>query len=546
MFGRKRKKTSSGRLHARFLKVERLESRQMLNGTVDIQIAPHVGVAAGNLAIVSTDASDESVKIQSTGQVNQYVITGENSTQLTVNEVPVTSPVTLGGISGSISVDLGPGSDTFDFEGATVSPPAPSEVHGSLNITNATDNTTIINDVQVVDALKITDGANNTTTISNSQLLAGLAVGRTAGSDGPCDLTITATTIVGPTVVDNSNAGTCNGDSQTTISGGSQLQGTFALTNGDGNNELTVNGTTAATQLVANPQVPGPVPTVVTIVNGSGGSAINFSGSAATPLEVIGGVSVTNGAAPGAWNIVNFNYANVAGKVAVDNDSADAAAANGTQQTQVTVNNSHLGTQTLPGDSGNSLLVKNGIGWDQFTMSASTAPWGTSINNDVGAAGASAWGSNTSVSGSTIGGSAFGPDPALAGGLPGDALVLKGDSGDDSVTLSSATVGGNIDLSLFGGNNTVNLTQVTTAGLRVATGAYSGGPKPVGPGIDSVTATGCTISNQLQLLMGGATNTVTLQNGTAGETMPDPYLGIIDIEGTLGSVRRIVQEPGSA
>ena len=96
MFGRKRKKTSSGRLHARFLKVERLESRQMLNGTVDIQIAPHVGVAAGNLAIVSTDASDESVKIQSTGQVNQYVITGENSTQLTVNEVPVTSPVTLG------------------------------------------------------------------------------------------------------------------------------------------------------------------------------------------------------------------------------------------------------------------------------------------------------------------------------------------------------------------------------------------------------------------------------------------------------------------
>ena len=81
---------------------------------------------------------------------------------------------------------------------------------------------------------------------------------------------------------------------------------------------------------------------------------------------------------------MNFNYANVAGKVAVDNDSADAAAANGTQQTQVTVNNSHLGTQTLPGDSGNSLLVKNGIGWDQFTMSASTAPWGTSINNDVG------------------------------------------------------------------------------------------------------------------------------------------------------------------
>ena len=43
--------------------------------------------------------------------------------------------------------------------------------------------------------------------------------------------------------------------------------------------------------------------------------------------------------------------------------------------------------------------------------------------------------------------------------------------------------------------------------------------------------------------MGGATNTVTLQNGTAGETMPDPYLGIIDIEGTLGSVDELYRSP---
>lgn len=363
MFSRGKRKKNLGQTKRTFLRVEHLEPRQMLNGTVDVQVYDpivHPGIPIGDMNLVG-DLQNNNIEIQSTANSNEYLITGKSGTSLSFNGFPVVPPPGVqptwrqGDIK-NIQVNLDRGTDVFDFEGSTVSSSTDSRVRGKLTIVNTNSNTNTINNVKIMEDLNIVNGLTNDNTVSNCTILQDFNVTRVAGAAGNSKLTISSTTVENNLMVDNQGVGG-GGDSQTFITG-STVQESFSLTNGDGTNTLYVNGTSLTTQFGTEP----PVGSLVTITNGKGGSWVQFDGSAATPLKVLGGMTITNGAAPGASNnIVLFNYVEVTGATNIDN---------GDGTTQVTANNSKLGTDF---DSlGGPLAVNNGVGTDTFTLDGST------------------------------------------------------------------------------------------------------------------------------------------------------------------------------
>jgi hypothetical protein len=88
----------------RRLKLEQLESRQMLAGDVT------VNVVGGDLSIVG-DSENNFLVLTATGNAGEYVVTGTNTT---VNGGAV--PVTVSGVTGDVTIQLHDGSDGIEFD----------------------------------------------------------------------------------------------------------------------------------------------------------------------------------------------------------------------------------------------------------------------------------------------------------------------------------------------------------------------------------------------------------------------------------------------
>lgn len=503
MFWLKRKKkvqttSKASRQRTRFLRFEGLERREVLAaGVVDVQIAPFV--AAGTLNLEG-DGSNNSVDIQQTVNPLEYLIQGKDGTLLSLNGgAGVTfSSLTVNGITGDISVNLEAGDDIFRFLGTAAG--GDSSVPVDLDIFN--------------------DDGSDRNTIDSVLVNGSLTVSKVAGSTGYSELHILNTTVIGFTSVDNTGAGT-GGDTLTDIDN-SWLQGNggpgpaFTLSNGSGKDIIDIRG---------NSQFGiGPFPLltpVLTISNGAGGSVTTFTGASAVAgfgtTTVYGDLTISNDAnVVGTLDSVTFISSNVLGDVDISNGAGD---------TSVVVTNSTLGSHLVASPLspviGSPLSVLNAAGFDQFSMTGSSAPWGLFINNDLGGGG-SVWGSQTSLNNSLIGTSPFGPEIP---GFPNTAMVLLGDSGRDTFNAINTQFGGILDLRLFAGNNDVNLSAASRmAAFRLAT---------LG-GNDSVLIDDTTIQVAVDIALGAGADRLIVTNVTPDTEWPSALLGAIAIDGGIG------------
>jgi hypothetical protein len=192
----------------------------------------------------------------------------------------------------------------------------------------------------------------------------------------------------------------------------------------------------------------------------------------------------------------------------------------------VTVTNSTLGSHLVaPPFSpviGSALVVLNDAGFDQFSMTQSSAPWGIKINNDV-SGNNDVWGSATNIFESQVGTSPFGPwiEPAFLNA----ALVILGDNGRDIVNVSATRLGGTLDARLYAGNNEANLTNGSSMpALYFVTGT----------GNDSLLIDDATILVAVYVRLGSGADTMFVRNVDPATEWPSALLGSIDIDGETG------------
>lgn len=485
MFWRNKRKQNSQRSRTRFLKVEPLESRQMLSGAGIVNINIFPVAAPGDLALVG-DADNNSVKITSGANVGEYIITGVDNTLLQVNSSGLTMhQVTVNGIVGNMRVDLDMGTNQFDFEGPAS---GRSAVPGDLSILDHPgDNTAIIHD----------------TTINGN-----LSISKTAGASGFQNLQLARVTVIGDTIVDNQTGGGSGGSS--TLIDTCQLQGgggtSLSLTNGYGYDTLTVTSSEFGSGFF-----PG---AIVTIDNGDGASLVQFKGTASAQTRIDGGLNIANGSnLPLTFDEVDFIYTEVMGAVNVTDAAGD---------TQTNVQYSRLGTSLT---TSSPVTILNNVGKDQFNMigtsqAPSEAQWGLLINNDSSAAGASNWGSDVTITDNCkIGTFPLGPAVPLAP----DGLIIRGDRGIDKVTIggTSTQIGGFLHMDLFAGNNKVSLTTTSMAGLELVTGA----------GNDDVSVVGCTIPVLVSVDLGAGADRMKIKKTSV---LPDLLYGALTINGGTG------------
>ncbi len=567
MFALRRKRTHCMPQRT-LLRFEALERRELL--TVNILTNTP---SPGDLSLVG-DTTGNAITIQpatNPGAANTYTITANTNasgvmTQLQLNGVALNSSSYVVGrsgdlVTGNISVNLGSpsgggGQNTLVF--GFTSPPSqhPNPVQGNLTIfDNANDTNTIANvhlmqgvtinnvpttnvtntvtntvsNVQIGLGVVINNGGNTNTTISNSTLFSNLTVNGPAWPVIAANLSLTNCTIVGAVAVNNNldpSAGGPFGNSSTTIAGG-WLESTLTIANGSGINSTNIGSSSAPTQIGGNPATTAQI---VTITNGSGASWTQFSGASASPLTVMGGVGITNGASPAYTNTVIFTYTNTAGRVTVNNGGTLLSPS---QLNSVNIQNSTLGYLQQSALANNPLIINNGTGYDVLSITNSTVPWGAAVDNtvnDLDSTGslspAAVWGSNTSIIGSKLGTGQYGPninsDPLHPDSTKaGVAFRLDGDNGDDVVTIGAAataasTIQGATVLNLNGGNNSVTFKDgSTTCILNVTTGAAPGLS-----GNDTVSITNAAVTNGLNLALEGVTNKVTI----SGSTLPDTNL----------------------
>ena len=504
MFWNKRKKKVTGASRAsshrsRFLRFEGLERREVLAaGIVDVQIAPFV--AAGTLNLLG-DGSNNEVDVQQTATVNEFRIQGKNGTLLSLNGgAGVTfQELTVNGITGDISVNLEAGDDIFRFLGTAVG--GDSSIPQDLTINNG--------------------HGSDRNTIDDVLVNGDFSVTKNLGTTGYSELHILDSTVIGFTNVNNTGGGS-GGDTLTQIDN-SWLQGNggpgaaFTLSNSSGKD---IN------EVLGNSQFGiGPFPLVTPVViisNGAGGSRTTFTGASAVAgfgtTTVYGDLVISNGLnVPGQLDVVTFNSSNVLGDVDITNGAGD---------TSIVVNDSTLGSHLVaPPFSpviGSPLTVINDAGFDQLSITQSTAPWGLFVNNDAAASGASVWGSQTTITGSRIGTHPFGPSIP---GFPNAAMVLLGDNLRDVVNVSNTEVDGVLDLRLFAGNNDVNLTAASTmAAFRLST---------LG-GNDSVLIDDATIQVAVEIDLGAGADRLIVRNVDPATEWPSALLGSISINGGIG------------
>lgn len=473
-------------------KLEHLESRDMLSV---VNVAITAG-ALGNSVALLGDSQGDSVTLQADPSTpGQYIITGSaggNPTLLSLNGGATTNqPLAVNNITGDISVSLGSGNTTFDFEGTGGT--ALSTTPANLIINNSTGSDTVI--------------------LNNVLVNGNLTVTKTAGASGNTSLSLTNTTIIGNTTVDNTGGGGAGGGVSTTTINSSTLEGAFSLSNANGFASLSVTGATSPTTFGAGNKGLNNV----TITNGDGGSTTTFAAN----TTIYGKLGIANGnTLPGELELVTFTGTTVQGGTTI---------ANGNSTTKVVSTNSNLGMQLAGAVVPAPVTIANGVGFDTLAVTGSTVPWGMSVSND--AAGTGNWGSSTSISTSSIGTRIGGPSIPVA--PLGDALQIIGDKGPDVVNLASNTIGGTLDLSQLGsGNNSVTLDSNTIGSVSIVT---------AGAGNNFVKIAGGVIQAALNINFGNVgSNELDLRNGTTqinGSTapvLPSTISGVITITGGVG------------
>lgn len=492
---------------ARRLKLEALESRQLLTGVVIVNVA--ASPVPGGVQLLG-DADNNAVEMRQGAMTGEYVLTGLNGTLLQLNGYGATMPtVTVNNINDAIQVDLMDGDNAF-----------------SLLAPASGGQTSLPTDLLIVN-----HAGSNVNTLDRVLVNRDVNVSKSSGLNGYSELQILNTTVIGDTIVAN-DAGGGGGASKTVIDG-SQLQGgstnaALKLTNGYGADVIQIQGaSTFGTGGFPTDQV-----NVVDIHNGDGGSRTTFTGAA----KVYGCVNICNGYnLPATQDIVTFNGVEVLGRVLVKNDGGDSL---------TSVISSKIGTQlvnqaiTICGQSvvvpvGGPLVVLNEAGVDQFLMQQSETPWGLYVDNDMAPAksvtsgNTNLWGSTTNISGSKIGTRPLGPDLQMSsyGGsstVAGAAMVLKGDNGADSVSVATTTIGGPVDLTVLGnGNNTVSLATSSMSSLWLATGT----------GNDAVTLDTVTIPVQIDIRLNAGADLLRILGASV---LPDSLLGYVVLDGGFG------------
>ena len=532
MFWHSKRGTSRPQRKALQLRVEALEPRQMLSGTVQVQLNTVNSVTSLTL---SATVSNAYVQLESaenaSGQdiFGEYVITGlpdAGGNQTYIGTSGQTSQ-TVYGVNGNINVALGQGYNQFDFEGmGTAAPPASqgtwiaansrSTLPGSLNIING--------------------GGTNTNIINNVNVNGDFTVTQATGMVADSTLDMYNSTVIGDTVVNNANGlgyGASTTFTNCTLDGNTQnltLTKYLALqvNNGAGTSTVTVNGNANGNSVLGS-STPTAADTIVSISNNSGNQGSSFTvftnGTATVGPTVYGGVQITNAAAPtGCTNFLSLNQATVYGAVAVNNGAGTAS---------TTVSSSGLGTVY---SSYSPLTVTNGAGLDSASITDSIIPSGVFLTNDAGgASGTGVFGSTTTVTGSTIGANPAGLINSK--GVVEPAFYLSGDQGSNTVNFLTDSTGGItqfgvgtvVQIALGGGGNTVDLDSATMSSLQLTTGA----------GSNSVTLKGVQISYSVDIDMTGGANTLTLVKSTwknsSGQTyyssLPSPLTGNVLIDG---------------
>jgi hypothetical protein len=491
MFWHSTRKTKRSRgPNRKLLRVESLESRQLLSGVVNVVIGPFV--AAGDMALLG-DGDNNAVQVKSGPNVGDYTITGASGTLLRLNGSSATfQQLSVNGVNDDIFVDLDGGYNVFDFEG-----PAADGV------------STVLGDLSIIN-----HSGGNTNIIHNTAINGNLYVTKAFGAPGYSELRLLNTTVIGDTVVNN-NFGGGGGGSKTIISG-SQLQGggpalqALDLDNGSGADVLMVQG---GTEFGAGAW-PALIPQV-DISNGAGGSMTSFTANS----KIYGNLRIWNGNNPiGTSDTVTFNAVEVLGYTYLNDDGGSSS---------ISVQNSTLGSwisDTAPMfvngawlANGCPVMINNAGGFDQLTVIGSTIPFGLWVNNNAGPTGV--WGSVTNIQTSSIGMRPGGP-----GLFAGDGLHLQGDNGADKVTIASSLIGGVAHLPLGGGNNWVKLDGSMMASLNLVTGA----------GNDYVYIGGCSIPVAVAVALDAGVDTLELRQGLFGLRLPDPLLGFTAINGGLG------------
>jgi hypothetical protein len=465
--------------------VEWLETRELLAGVVDVQIAPFA-LPAGVFLNLEGDGSNNNVEIKQTVNVGEYFIEGKNGTLLSVNGAGVTFvSFTVNGIVGDITVNLLNGNDTFSFVGTATG--ARSSVPANLVINNA-DGSDVNNIVDV-----LVNGMLN--------------VSKVAATSGYSELNIEDSTVIRNTIVNNVSG--AEGDTKTTINN-SHLQGlagqsAFVLRNGLGGDVTNVLGNSqfgsGSFPLGGNP--------IVHIINASGGSRTTFTGASPAAgfgsTTVYGNLRINNGFnIQGTLDEVSFNGSNVLGRVFVASDGGNSS---------IMVMNSTLGSQLTPGMQ--PISVTSGPGFDQFSMTDSNAPWGLLIDNDP-LANTSLWGSQTTILRSNIG-------SALAFSDVG--FDFMGDNGRDVVNMSATTVRGATNLNLFGGNNDVSIA---------ANSALTRLNLESGIGNDTVLIDDSAITVAVRILLNAGEDELYIRNVNPVTGWPSPLLGNLVIDGGAG------------
>jgi hypothetical protein len=485
-YRRGRKSTKS----TRRLRFEWLETREVLAGVVNIDTL----TVPGALSLIG-DGSNNSVEIRQSTIVGAYEIgrPAGDSTLFQLNGSGQTlTGITVNGISGDISINLGDGNDLLNFNGLASG--GLSNVPADLSITNA---------------------AGSKVNILNKVLVNGdLTVTKDGATSGYSELQIIGSTVIGDTTVNNLGSG--SGDTKTVIdtsslqAGGANERG-LLLDNGAGDDTVDVRGNSqfgTGSFVAAQP--------IVVINNGNGASRTTFTGASQVAgsgtTTVYGALEVNNGDnLPLNVNLVTFNQVNVLGQVDVTNGTIS-----GTVTTSTSVLNSTLGSQLTSSGTGGPMTVNNYAGFDEFVMIGSTLPWGLEIDNDIGSS-ASNWGSKTDISASFIGTIPLGSQPW--------ALQLSGDNGADLFNLASTAIAfGSLDLHLFDGNNTVAITAASTM-----PSLFYGG----GAGNDSFTMDNSRVQIEVQVRLESGADSLRLLNIDSTE-WPSPLLGSILLDGGDG------------
>jgi|GEM_PF-3482940 len=391
-----------------------------------------------------------------------------------------------GSVDGSVVIDVGAGSGDVDFSGI---------VKGVLALkqgAGAAHDLKLSADVYGA-ASVITSAADNVVTV-DGHMHRGLSI--KAGDGVSTDITLAGGT--GLIVDGNTSVAAGNGYLEAYLNGsfngnvvfshkgggsdfemsGSGVRGSFALSNGDGDN------TTLLASMVMDKSV--------TIKNGNGNSAVQIDGG----TGISGALKVTNGIGTHSFTIDGLTAESTVTVTNADGNSLFSAG-NLTAIKGLKIKNG-AGDNTLvlnDSDIPSSLAMASGTGNDSVSLDATTVGGKVGVDNGAGDAHAE----------------------FLNGTVIGAGLALKGRDGDTKIVFDDASLTGNLQLSFGDGD-----TTTTLSGDSDVTGAITA---KLGQGWHEFAVDGLTVTRGISLTSKGGSDVelsaLTLVGGLTVKGGPD-------------------------